>query len=126
MALFRFSTQDFSERERVNAFQEVYASVANIDVEPYQQHPPYVEMVGRQLPNVGVYETIISPHSSRRTRAHVATENNDNLALIIPIDNTAVVIPENKEPLRCLPGEAVWYLRIQFIRHSIPILCQLR
>lgn len=107
MTLLRFSTQDFSKSERVSAFQEVYASIANIDVDSYQKHPPCVEMVGRQLPNVGVYETIISPHLSRRTRAHVATENNDNLALIIPIDNTAVVIPENKEPLHCLPGEAV-------------------
>ncbi|MCE7915872.1 MAG: AraC family transcriptional regulator [Nitrosomonas sp. PRO4] len=107
MALFRFSTQDFSVSERVNAFQEVYASIANIDIDSSQQHPPFVEMVGRLLPNLGVYETIISPHSSRRTRAHVATENNDNLALVVPIDNTAIVIPENEEPLRCLPGEAV-------------------
>lgn len=107
MPLIKFSTQDFSPRERVNAFQEVYASVANIDVESYQQHPPFVEMVGKLLPNVGVYETIISPHSSWRTRAHVAAENSDNLALVVPIDNTAIVIPENKEPLHCLPGDAV-------------------
>lgn len=107
MSLIKFSTQDFSPGERVNAFQEVYASVANIDVEPYQQHPPFVEMIGKLLPNVGVYETIISPHSSWRTRAHVAAEKSESLALIVPIDNTATVIPENEEPLRCLPGEAV-------------------
>lgn len=64
-------------------------------------------MVGKLLPDVGVYETIISPHSSRRTRAHVAAEKSESLALIVPIDNTAIVIPENEEPLRCLPGEAV-------------------
>ncbi|SEG20178.1 hypothetical protein SAMN05216334_14113 [Nitrosomonas ureae] len=38
MSQFRFSTLDFPENERVNAFQDVYASIANMDMEPYQGH----------------------------------------------------------------------------------------
>lgn len=107
MSQFRFSTTDFPESERVNAFQDVYASIANTDMEPYQGHAPFVEMVGQLLPNLGVYESIVSPHLSRRTATHVAAESNDNLALVVPIDRSALIYPENSEPLHCMPGEAV-------------------
>jgi len=107
MSQFRFSTLDFPESERVNAFQEVYASIANMDMAACQGHAPFVEMVGQLLPNIGVYETIASPHHSRRTRAHVAAESNDSLALVVPINNSALIIPNNSEPLHCLPGEAL-------------------
>lgn len=107
MSRFRFSTLNFPESERVNAFQEVYASIANMDMEPYLGHAPFVEMVGQLLPNLGVYETIVSPHTSRRTRAHVAAESNDNLALIVPINSSAIVIPKNSDQLNCSPGEAL-------------------
>lgn len=107
MSQFRFSTLDFPENERVNAFQDVYASIANMDMDPYRGHAPFVEMVGQLLPNLGVYESIVSPHLSRRTVTHVAAESNDNLALVVPIDHSALIYPENGELLHCMPGEAV-------------------
>jgi AraC-like DNA-binding protein len=106
MSRFEFSTVDFPESERVSAFQEIYASIANMDMESLGQ-APFVEMVGQLLPGLGVYESTVSPHRSRRTHAHVSKDSNDDLALIVPINSSAVIIPENSEPLYCLPGEAI-------------------
>lgn len=107
MGQFRFSSQDFPESERVNAFQDIYASIANVDIEPYLGQASFVQMVGQVLPNLGIYEITVTPHLSRRTRAHVAAESNDDLVLVVPITGSALVTPEHSDPVPCLPGEAL-------------------
>lgn len=107
MSQLKFSSLVFPEAERASAFQDVYASIANVDIQPYSQWPSYVDMVGQLLPNLEICEVTTTPHLSRRTRVHVAAENCDDLMLLVPIDGMAVISPENKNPIYCRPGEAL-------------------
>lgn len=107
MTQVKFSTLNVPDNKHVNVFQGIYTSNAHIDIEACQRHTPSWETVECLLPNLGVYETIISPHLSRRTGLHLAVETNENLALVVPIDNSAFFISENKEPIHYLSGEAL-------------------
>lgn len=89
MGQFRFSSQDFPESERVTAFQDIYASIANVDIEPYSGQASFVQMVGQLLPNLGIHEITVTPHLSRRTHAHVAAESNDDLGQLILLNGSA-------------------------------------
>lgn len=78
-----------------------------LDIQPYSHWPSYVDMVGQLLPNLEICEVTTTPHLSRRTHAHVAVENRDDLTLIVPINGLAVISPENRNPVVCQPGEAL-------------------
>jgi len=106
MNRFRFSTIDFPESERQSAFQEIYASIAKVEIESVQNQNSVVDMVGRLLPNLGVYEVTTTPHLSRRTRKHIAEEDRNDLSLLIPANGEAVIHPKNSQSVCCQPGEA--------------------
>lgn len=107
MSQLKFSSRDFPESERISAFQDIYAAIASLDIQPYSDQPSFVEMIGQLLPNLGIYAVTATPHLSRRTHAHIAAENNDDLALLVPLNGIAVIKPENGDSIYCQPGDAL-------------------
>lgn len=64
-------------------------------------------MIGQLLPNLVIYENIVSSHLSQQNFAHVAAENKDDLSLVLPLDHSVVILSADRKPVLCLPGEAV-------------------
>ncbi len=107
MSQLKFSSRDFPESERVCAFQDIYAAIASVDIQPYLDQPSFVEMAEQLLPNLRIYIVTATPHLSQLTRAHITAENNDGLALLVPLNGAIVINPENSDPVYCPLGDAL-------------------
>jgi AraC-like DNA-binding protein len=64
--MLRFSTDDFPEHERLEAYREIYGrTIVRHDIEPIGDHPFHFEATLCSLPGLGLASSFISP--SRRT-----------------------------------------------------------
>ncbi|MBC6905044.1 AraC family transcriptional regulator [Saccharophagus sp. K07] len=106
MTAFGFSSIDFPVSERKKVFQDVYASIANLDIYPADDMNSFVELRDQLLGAVSVLEVTGSGHTADRTKAHVAKETQDNISLLVSLSGTAAIKSPGGERI-FNPGDAV-------------------
>lgn len=84
MALIEFSTLNFPLKERIEAAQDVYASIANIELCPVDKHPPVIETKLRLLPGISIGLVKTSAAIVRRRDKHIQDGNDDFSLLLNP------------------------------------------
>jgi AraC-like DNA-binding protein len=100
----RFSTEDLPERDRVAAFQDIYAqSIIRHDIEPLPESPLHFSATFHALPGVTVASGICSALHATRTPRHI---DNDDVVLNVSLTGGRVLRQRNREAL-VRPGEAI-------------------
>ncbi len=100
----RFSTDDIPEKERVAAFQDIYAqSIIKHDIEPLYECPLHFSANFRALPDLTIASGICSALHATRTPKHV---DNDDVVLNISLTGGRILRQRGREAL-IAPGEAV-------------------
>lgn len=83
-SLVRFSSDDFPERDRVEAFREVYGrTILSVDSQPHKNTAFRNVMSLRALPDLGIGNILTSPATYRRTRSLI---KDDGLLLFVFLD----------------------------------------
>ncbi|HSH28188.1 MAG TPA: helix-turn-helix transcriptional regulator, partial [Wenzhouxiangella sp.] len=82
MALIRFSTRDYPVAERLDVAQDVYAPMANVELDLPRRHTPDLTMQMRLMPGVSIVLAECSALSVKRGRAQLA-DGNDNISLLL-------------------------------------------
>lgn len=85
MALIEFSTLNVPLKERIEAAQDVYAAIANIELCPVAKHPPTIETKLRLLPGISIGWVKTSAAIVRRRDKHIQDGNDDFSLLLNPI-----------------------------------------
>jgi AraC-like DNA-binding protein len=101
----RFSTDDFPEHKRIDAYREIYSrTIVKHDVEPLGDQPFRFEADLRSLPGLG----LASSHFSPCHRWHTAEQvDNDDLLLGVALTGGCVLNQRGREAVIEQPGEAV-------------------
>jgi AraC-like DNA-binding protein len=100
----RLSTDDFAERDRVEATREIYGkSILKVDVEPLAEHDFAIDMRLRVLPDLAV----ASGSATRQRCSHISQlADNDDLILLVTIAGGGVMRHLGRE-VAVSDGEAV-------------------
>jgi AraC-like DNA-binding protein len=81
--IFRFSTDELPERDRLAVMREVYGQLhARLDIEPVPSEPLRYRMIARALPGLIISSGTFSPQTTRRTRP-LLVDGNDDLVLAV-------------------------------------------
>lgn len=104
MAFFRFSSLSFPSKERVQAAQEIYAPMANIEVQTLSQSP-IIETRLRLLPGISIGWSKLSPMRVYRKQQHLQ-DGNDDFSLLLNPSGQAVWSAEIEQcsEFKCPPG----------------------
>lgn len=82
----RVSTEAFPDRDRVEAFREIFGrTILRIEIEPLPDHPLAVDMTLRGLPGLGMASGLLSP---MRNRHAADLADNDDLVLVAMVNGT--------------------------------------
>ncbi|MGB3597963.1 MAG: hypothetical protein WBA27_13275, partial [Pseudomonas neustonica] len=84
MAYIRFSTQDYPLAERMEAAQDIYAAMANIEIATEKGKAPNIETRLRLLPGVSIAMVESSPLIVNRSSRQLQDGNDDFSLLINP------------------------------------------
>ncbi|AZR81155.1 helix-turn-helix transcriptional regulator [Thiomicrospira sp. S5] len=109
MALIKFSTQSFPLKERIEAAQDIYAAIANIELRTPNKQIPTIETQLRLLPGISIGWVKTSPIIVHRNKKHVQDGNDDFTLLLNPrltpsgrsAWNASI---EQKGDIKCAPG----------------------
>jgi|Cruoilmetagenom7_1024161.scaffolds.fasta_scaffold15009_3 AraC-like DNA-binding protein len=82
MAYITFSTSNYPEAERLEASQDIYAAMANIDVSLPRGKAPEIETRIRLLPGISIALIKTSPLTVKR-RSRQIQDGNDDFALLL-------------------------------------------
>jgi AraC-like DNA-binding protein len=101
----RFSTDDFPEHKRIDAYREIYSrTIVKHDVEPLGNQPFRFEADLRSLPGLG----LASSHFSPCHRWHTAEQvDSDDLLFGIALSGGCVLHQRGREAVIAQQGEAV-------------------
>lgn len=105
MGLIRLSSQDVPEIESVSVFQDVFESIAKVNLDTLGDGPLRADVSLRLLPGVAIESIATSPVRTKRTPAHVA-DGNDDLVLVLMLNATAGLRQGRRDDAVCGPGEA--------------------
>lgn len=105
MRLIKISTQELPEKDRIPATQDVYASIADVDIEPCGQAAVRADLRVRELHNTVIAETSCSPCISRRTPEQ-STDGNDDVVLCIITGGGFIRRRKGGKETHYLPGDA--------------------
>lgn len=107
MAFFSFSTDDFAPDRRLEAAQDIYSTMAQVQLHATEKQTPYVETRVRLLPGVSIASvTASSLHASRKS-PQVADGNDDITFLIHPGGPGGWLSHlQAHDSLACTPGRA--------------------
>jgi AraC-like DNA-binding protein len=100
----RFSTDDFPEHKRIDAYREIYSrTIVKHDVEPLGDHPFRFEADLRKLPGLGLASSHVSPNHRWHAAEHI---DSDDLLLGIGLSGGCVLHQRGREAV-IGQGEAV-------------------
>jgi len=107
MAFLSFSTSDFAASERLEAAQDIYGAMAQVQLLPPRKQTPHVETHIRLLPGVSVARVTASSLYAVRKSAQVADGNDDITFLIHPGGQGGWLSHlQAHDSLACTPGRA--------------------
>ncbi|GGE34292.1 AraC family transcriptional regulator [Halopseudomonas oceani] len=89
MAYITFSTADYPLAERLEASQDIYAAMANIDVSLPRGKAPEIETRIRLLPGISIALIRTSPLTVKRRSQQIQDGNDDFALLLNPTGRTA-------------------------------------
>jgi AraC-like DNA-binding protein len=91
----RFSSEDFPEKDRVEAFREVYGrTILSVESQPHKNAAFHNEMHLRALPDLGIGNVLTSPATYRRTHSLL---KDDELLLFVFLDGPGSAIQGRRE-----------------------------
>ena len=100
----RLSTNDFSERDRVEALREIYGrTILKLDFEPARESPFNIDVTLRSLPNLGVAHGRFSTMQCRHTTAQA---DSDDLVLLVAAAGEGV-LHQGRQDIPIRAGQAV-------------------
>jgi AraC-like DNA-binding protein len=100
----RFSTNNFSESKRIDAYREIYSrTIVKHDIEPLGDQPFHFEADLRSLPGLGLASSVFSPCRRWHATEHI---DSDDLLLGIALRGGCVLRQRGREAVTG-PGEAV-------------------
>jgi len=100
----RFSTDDFPEHKRIDAYREIYSrTIVKHDVEPLGDQPFHFEADLRSFPGLGLASSHVSPNHRWHTAEHI---DSDDLLLGVGLSGGCVLHQRGREAVLG-PGEAV-------------------
>jgi len=73
--VLRFSTDDYPEHKRIQAYREIYGTIARLDVEPLGDEPFYFDTTVCSLPGLGLASSLISPCRRSRGLQHLDSDD---------------------------------------------------
>ncbi|MFN2361451.1 MAG: helix-turn-helix transcriptional regulator [Marinobacter sp.] len=107
MAFFSFSTDDFALDERLEAAQEIYGAMAQVQLSAPGKQIPHVETRVRLLPGVSIARVTASSVLASRKSPQVADGNDDVTFLIHPGGQGGWLSHlQAHDSLACKPGRA--------------------
>jgi len=93
--MLRFSTDNFSEDKRIDAYREIYSrTIVRHDVEPLGDQPFRFEADLYSLPGLGLASSLISPCHRWHTAGHI---DSDDLILGVGLSGECVVHQRGRE-----------------------------
>ena len=102
--ILRFSTDDFPERKRIDAYREIYSrTIVKHDIEPLGDHPFRFEAVLCSLPGLGLALSVYSPCHRRHATEHI---DSDDLLFGVALRGGCVLQQRGREAVMG-QGEAV-------------------
>jgi AraC-like DNA-binding protein len=102
--MLRFSTDDFPEHKRIEAYREIYSrTIVKHDAEPLGDQPFRFEADLCSLPGLGLASSIISPCHRWHAAEHI---DSDDLVLGVGLSGACVLHQLDREAVLG-PGEAV-------------------
>jgi AraC-like DNA-binding protein len=102
--MLRFSTDNFSEEKRLDAYREIYSrTIVKHDIEPLGDQPFHFEADMRSLPGLGLATSVFSPCRRWHTAGHI---DSDDLLLGVALRGGCVLQQRGREAV-IGQGEAV-------------------
>jgi AraC-like DNA-binding protein len=103
--MLRFSTDDFPQHKRIDAYREIYSrTIVKHDVEPLGDQPFHFEADLRSLPGLGVASSVFSPCRRWHAAEHI---DSDDLLFGVSLSGGCVLRQRDREAVIGGPGEAV-------------------
>ena len=100
-----FSTDEFPEHKRVDAYREIYSrTIVKHDIEPLGEQPFRFEADLRSLPGLGLASSVFSPCRRWHAAQHI---DSDDLLLGVALSGGCVLRQHGREAVIGGPGEAV-------------------
>ncbi|MCA1773288.1 MAG: helix-turn-helix transcriptional regulator [Halomonas sp.] len=107
MAFFSFSTDDFAPSERLEAAQDIYSAMAQVQLDAPRKQVPHVETRIRLLPGISIARVTASSLHAARETPQVADGNDDITLLIHPGGPGGWLSHlQAHDSLACTPGRA--------------------
>lgn len=107
MAFISFSTDHFSPNERLEAAQDIYSAIAQVQLDAPRKQTPHVETRIRLLPGVSIANVTASSLQASRKTPQVADGNDDITFLIHPGGQGGWLSHlKAHDTLACTPGRA--------------------
>lgn len=107
MAFFSFSTDDFAPSERLEAAQDIYSAMAQVQLDAPSKQIPHVETRIRLLPGISIARVTASSLHAARENPQVADGNDDITLLIHPGGPGGWLSHlQAHDSLACTPGRA--------------------
>jgi AraC-like DNA-binding protein len=103
--LIRLSSRDVPQTESVSAFQDVFESIAKVNLDTLGDGPLRADVSLRLLPDLAIESIDTSPVRTMRTRTHIA-DGDDNLVLVLMLNTAAGLKQGRRDDVVCGPGEA--------------------
>ena len=109
MSLLKNTYGDFPEKERLLALHKAHTSITRlaIELELDLDQPSRLVKTAQLLPNLEIYEITASSNQPRQPHSHAADKSREDFSLLIPINGSAIIRPEHKNPAYCLSGDAM-------------------
>jgi AraC-like DNA-binding protein len=102
--LLRFSTDDFPEHTRIDAYRDIYSrTIVKHDIEPLGNEPFFFEADLRSLPGLGLASSAFSPCRRWHAAEHI---DSDDLLFGVALSGGCVLQQRGREAV-VGPGEAV-------------------
>jgi AraC-like DNA-binding protein len=103
--MLRFSTDDFPEHKRIDAYREIYSrTIVKHDVEPLGDQPFRFEANLRSLPGLGLASSVYSPCHRWHAAEHI---DSDDLLFGVALSGGCVLHQRGREAVIGQQGEAV-------------------
>ncbi|HEY4235692.1 MAG TPA: helix-turn-helix domain-containing protein [Lacipirellulaceae bacterium] len=94
-SLIRFSADNFPEKDRVEAFREIYGrTILNVDVQPNKDEVFHCEMSLRALPDIGIGLGFSSAATYRRT---LSLRQDDELLFFVVLSGHGSAVQSRRE-----------------------------
>lgn len=107
MSDFRFSTEQFDERDAIASWREIFGqTIANLDMEPAKDRPFRGEAFVRSLPELSIGLVSTTGNRITRTRALIQ-DGNDDVILGIMLKGRAEIYQEKFGEIIADQGDAV-------------------